>query len=140
MSLLPETNLSHSTRPANSPQRSESPAGAHPLALSELNAASGGAGSATSGAQPVVGMVNPLHQVKTTLQVCVGSAAITVGELLNAKEHQVLVLDRSALQPVDLVLEGHVVARGQLVAVGSQFAVRLTELPVSLNTGLAGTP
>jgi flagellar motor switch protein FliN/FliY len=51
----------------------------------------------------------------------------------------VLVLDRSALQPVDLLLEGHVVARGQLVAVGSQFAVRLTELPVSLNTGLAGT-
>jgi flagellar motor switch protein FliN/FliY len=85
-------------------------------------------------------MVNPLHQVKTTLQVCVGSAVITVGELLNAKEHQVLVLDRSALQPVDLVLEGHVVARGQLVAVGSQFAVRLTELPVSLNTGFAGTP
>jgi flagellar motor switch protein FliN len=140
MSLLPETNLSHSTRSANSLPRSESPEGAHPLALSELSVAPGGAGSPTSGALPIGGMVNPLHQVKTTLQVCVGSAVITVGELLNAKEHQVLVLDRSALQPVDLVLEGHVVARGQLVAVGSQFAVRLTELPVSLNTGFAGTP
>lgn len=139
MSLPPETNLSRDTHPSNSLGRSETPAGAHPLALSELNVASGGDGSSRVGSQPVVKAVNPLHQVKTTLQVCVGSASVTVGELLHAKEHQVLVLDRSALQPVDLLLEGHVVARGQLVAVGSQFAVRLTELPVSLNTGLAGT-
>ena len=65
---------------------------------------------------------------------------ITVGELLAAKESQVLTLDRSVSQPVDLVLEGHVVARGQLVAVGSQFAVRLTELPIPLNTGFAEKP
>ena len=28
--------------------------------------------------------IHPLHQVKTTLQVCVGSATLTVGELLGA--------------------------------------------------------
>jgi flagellar motor switch protein FliN/FliY len=33
---------------------------------------------------------------------------------------------------VDLLLDGKVVARGQLVAVDGHFAVRITELPVAL--------
>ncbi len=76
--------------------------------------------------------VHPLHQVKARLQVCVGAATLTVGELLNAKEHQVITLDRQVDQPVDFLLDGKVIARGQLVAAGDYFAVRLTELPLSL--------
>ena len=75
---------------------------------------------------------NPLHQVKARLQVSVGETTMTVGELLAAREHQVLVLDRKVDQPVDILLEGRVVARGQLVAVDDQFAVRITELPLPL--------
>jgi flagellar motor switch protein FliN/FliY len=75
---------------------------------------------------------HPLHQVRTRLQVCVGEAVITVGELLGAKENQVLKLDRTLDQAVDLLLEGQVVARGQLVAVDDHFAVRITELPLPL--------
>lgn len=75
---------------------------------------------------------HPLHNIKTQLQVCVGKASVTVGQLLNAKEQQVLVLDRTPEQPVDLLLDGHVVARGHLVAVNGHFAVRITELPVPL--------
>lgn len=103
----------------------------HALDLADLNA------SIASSERPrssIVPSLNPLRKVKASLQVCVGSASVTVGELLDAKAQQVLVLDRSVSQPVDLILEGQVVARGQLVAVGNQFAVRLMELPVSLNT------
>jgi flagellar motor switch protein FliN/FliY len=56
-----------------------------------------------------------------------------VGDLLAAKEHQVLVLDRKVDQPVDLLLEGKVIARGQLVAVDGCFAVRISELTAPLN-------
>ena len=112
----------------------------HPIALSEMHSDSPDAAASLSNAPVVAAGVNPLHQVRTTLQVCVGSATLTVGELLGAKEQQVLQLDRTVHQPVDLVLEGHVVARGQLVAVGDHFAVRITELPVSLNVGAPGTP
>ena len=76
--------------------------------------------------------VNPLHQIKTQLQVCIGDIHLTVGELMAAREHQVLVLDRRLNQPVDVLLEGRVVARGELVAVDDQFAVRITELPLPL--------
>ncbi len=75
---------------------------------------------------------NPLHQIKTSLQVCIGDIHLTVGELMAAREHQVLLLDRHLTQPVDVMLEGRVVARGELVAVDDQFAVRITELPVPL--------
>lgn len=75
---------------------------------------------------------HPLHAVKVTLQVRVGQSSMTVGELLDARENAVLVLDRAIEQPVDLLLEGSVVARGQLVAVDGSFGVRITELPLPL--------
>lgn len=75
---------------------------------------------------------HPLHAVKVRLQVCVGEAEMSIGELLGARESEVLVLQRGVDQPVDLLLEGKAVARGQLVAVDGCFAVRITELPLPL--------
>jgi len=99
----------------------------HPLALSELQDL-----SQPTSKPALADLANPLHQIKTRLQVCVGEAVITVGELLAAKEHQVFVLDRAVEQSVDILLEGKVIARGQLMAVEDQFAVRITELPIPL--------
>lgn len=79
---------------------------------------------------------HPLRRVKARLTVSVGSAEITLGELLGAREQHVLKLDRMVDQPVDVLLEGQVVARGTLVAVDEHFAVRITELP----TGFDGVP
>jgi len=81
---------------------------------------------------PLMESINPLHQIKARLQVCVGEATLTIGELLDAKEHQVIVLDRLVDQAVDFLLEGKVIARGHLVAVDDHFAVRISELPVTL--------
>lgn len=100
------------------------------IALPELHAEADAA-ERDAGA-PILRNWNPLHQVKATLQACVGEATLSVGELLAAKEHQVLRLDRAIDQPVDLSIEGRVVARGQLVAIDGHFAIRITELPVAL--------
>lgn len=75
---------------------------------------------------------NPLHAVKATLRVCVGEAVMTVGELMSVKENHVMRLDREVEQAVDILLEGRVIARGQLMAIDDQFAVRITELPLPL--------
>ncbi|HEY8360371.1 MAG TPA: FliM/FliN family flagellar motor switch protein [Ramlibacter sp.] len=98
---------------------------AHPLAFEELPP---DAGVGT----PLLASAHPLHAVKVRLQVCVGEADMTLGELLAARQNEVLTLDRGVEQPVDLLLEGRVVARGQLVAVDGAFAVRITELPLPL--------
>lgn len=79
-----------------------------------------------------VASLHPLRNVKARVDVVVGSAEISVGELLDAKESHVLTLDRALTHPVDLVVEGQVIARGQLVAVDDKFAVRITELPTPL--------
>lgn len=109
---------------------------AHPtaqiIALPDLHPNAEGDGLQTSTGAGVLKNWNPLHQIKAKLQVVVGEASISVGELLAAKEHQVLRLDREIDQAVDLTIEGKVVARGQLVAVDGHFAVRITELPVAL--------
>ncbi len=110
-----------------------SPSSAQMIELSELKA------TPMQHTAPLLRNANPLHQVKAQLQVCIGSATLTVGELMEAKTQQVLVLDRSIQHPVDLILEGQVVARGQLVAVDDQFAVRITELPLALNLVAPGS-
>lgn len=98
---------------------------AQPIELEESRAA-------TPEGAPLLRDAHPLHAVKVRLQVRVGESVMTVGELLAARQNEVLLLDRAVDQPVDLIVEGSVVARGQLVAVDGSFAVRITELPVPL--------
>ncbi len=107
-------------------QRAGAPAGAQSLELDEAAAGRGGAGAR------LVREPHPLHAVKLRLQVCVGEAEMRVADLLAARDGEVLVLQRGVEDPVDLLLEGQVVARGQLVAVDGAFAVRITELPLPL--------
>lgn len=83
-------------------------------------------------AEAAVSDRNPLHDIKARLHVCVGGLELRVGDLLSAKAGQVLVLDQAINQPVDLLLEGRVVMRGDLVAVEGQFGVRITEVAVPL--------
>jgi len=104
-----------------------SPAIVHTLEMSDLSE-----GPASAAPLSMAATGNPLHQIKARLQVCIGEATITVGELMQAREHQVLKLDRRLSEPVEVMLEGKIVARGELVAVDDQFAVRITELPVPL--------
>jgi flagellar motor switch protein FliN/FliY len=66
--------------------------------------------------------------VKATVKVVAGEASASVGELLNLKDGTVLTLDRAVDAPFDVVLDGNVLARGQLVAVGDRFGVRITEV------------
>lgn len=106
------------------------PPSAHVIAFSDIHDGSHG----EPGAPLASGSANPLHHVKARLQVCIGDVQLTVGELMNLREHEVVTLNQAVDAPVHVLLEGKVVARGQLVALGDQFAVRVTDLPVPLKT------
>ncbi|MBV8634725.1 MAG: FliM/FliN family flagellar motor switch protein [Burkholderiaceae bacterium] len=77
----------------------------------------------------MTGALDAIEHVKVKLTVQVGEAHLTVGELRDMKEEQVVKLESLADAPVDILLEGRIVARGQLVAVDDNFGVRITELP-----------
>jgi len=81
-----------------------------------------------TGASLLGGNMRLLDGVQVQLSVMVGEARTTVGELMALKESSVLKIDRKADYPVDVVLNGSVVARGQLVVVDDNFGVRITEI------------
>ena len=56
-----------------------------------------------------------IHDVKVRLSASLGRPRVTVAELFALKDGSVLKLDRAG-RPVDIVLDGQVVARGRLVA------------------------
>lgn len=66
--------------------------------------------------------------VRTTVTVVAGNATASIGELLALKDGAVLPLDRAVEAPFDVVLDGAVLARGHLVAVGDRFGLRITEV------------
>jgi flagellar motor switch protein FliN/FliY len=78
---------------------------------------------------PVLGGNLGLVQgLKVRLRVIAGEATMTVAELMALRQDAILKLDRHVSEPVDIVLDGNVVARGQLVAVDDEFGVRVTEV------------
>lgn len=69
-----------------------------------------------------------IDNVGVSLEAFLGDARMTVAELLDLKVDSLLLLGATLNQAVELRLNGVPVAKGELVAVGDNFAVRLTEI------------
>jgi len=69
-----------------------------------------------------------IQNVKVSLSALIGRCEITVAELFALKEGAVLPLDRDTREPVDIYLDGRLVGRAELVAVGDNFGLRIVEL------------
>ncbi|MAE28314.1 MAG: flagellar motor switch protein FliN [Planctomycetota bacterium] len=64
--------------------------------------------------------------VRVTVQV--GRARISIAELVQLKPGSVMTLDREAHEPADILVNGRVVACGEVVTVGSHYGVRITDV------------
>lgn len=69
-----------------------------------------------------------IDNVGVTLEAYLGEARMTVAEVMNLKADTLVPLDAALNQSVELRLNGVSVARGELVAVGDKFGVRLVEM------------
>lgn len=67
-----------------------------------------------------------LSAVPVDLTVEIGHARMSVGETLELREGSVVTLDRMAGEPVDLLVNGTPIARGEVVVIDEQFGLRLT--------------
>lgn len=90
-----------------------------PAELSEL-----GGGSPPG---PAAG-VDLLRDVELTVTVEVGRARTRVRDLLALQDGSVVELDRQVGSPVDLLVNGRVIAHGEIVLVADQLGVRVTGL------------
>jgi len=57
-----------------------------------------------------------------------GRCSLRLGELLKLGSGAVVELDRRAGAPIDLFVNGKLIARGEIVAVDDRYGVRLTEV------------
>jgi flagellar motor switch protein FliN/FliY len=69
-----------------------------------------------------------LSDVPMELSVEIGRTRMTVGETLELRIGSIVTLDRLAGEPVDLLVNGTPIARGEVVVVDEQFGLRVTKI------------
>ncbi|HEX4239962.1 MAG TPA: flagellar motor switch protein FliN [Steroidobacteraceae bacterium] len=72
--------------------------------------------------------LNLILDVSVTLALEVGRARMSVRELLQLAPGAVVELDRLAGEPLDVLVNGVRVARGEVVVVNEKFGIRLTDV------------
>jgi flagellar motor switch protein FliN/FliY len=69
-----------------------------------------------------------LASVDTELSVVIGRSRLPIRELLTLDPGAVIELDRRPGDPVEVLVNGTLVARGEVVVVEGEFGVRIVEL------------
>ena len=69
-----------------------------------------------------------LQDVDVRLSVEVGGTKLKLRELLALGESSVIELDRYANELLDVLVNGTLIGRGEVVTVGDRFGIRITEL------------
>jgi flagellar motor switch protein FliN len=78
-----------------------------------------------------------LAGVSLRISVEVGSASLTLAELLSLNEGSVVELDRQANDLLDIFANGTLVAKGEVVAVEGRYGIRVVDI-VAPQRGLTG--
>jgi flagellar motor switch protein FliN len=72
--------------------------------------------------------LNLILDVAVTLALEVGRARMPVRELLQLAPGAIVELDRLASEPLDVLVNGVRIARGEVVVVNEKFGIRLTDV------------
>jgi flagellar motor switch protein FliN len=90
------------------------------------------AGTERNGAPPGAAQngadLRRLSDVPMELSVEIGRTRMTVGETLQLHAGSIITLERLAGEPVDLLVNGTPIARGEVVIVDEEFGLRVTEI------------
>ena len=85
--------------------------------------------SATNGIGALsAGKLGRIHDVEMALSVVIGRTRMSVAHVLGLEPGHVVDLDRSAGSPADVLLNGRLIAHGEVVVVDQDYAVRITKI------------
>jgi len=82
------------------------------------------------------GSLDLLRHVAMEVTVEIGRTRMTVQELLSLHPGEVVELDRAASAPADLLVNGTLIARGEIVVVDEDFGLRISEIVTDAATEL----
>ncbi len=100
--------------------RGEPAAGQMPFQFEEFE-------SSDSSEQPVMPL-DALQDVELDLRIEVGRARLLIDEVVRLKAGSVVPLDKLAGDPVDILVNGRLVARGEVLVLNDNFCVRVAEI------------
>lgn len=66
--------------------------------------------------------------IPVTISMEVGHTAITIRNLLQLNQGSVIELDRLAGEPLDVLVNGTLIAHGEVVVVNEKFGIRMTDV------------
>ena len=110
------------TDPASAPESEPAAQNVEPASFGALDA-----DDAQGAAAPDVDL-NVILEVNVDLALEVGRTSICVRDLLQLNQGSVVELDRLAGESLDVLVNGTLVARGEVVVVNDNYGVRLTEV------------
>jgi len=93
--------------------------------------------TASSGAPIADADLARLHAVPVELAVEIGRTRMTIGDTLGLGPGSIITLNRMAGEPVDLLVNGRHIARGEVVVIDEEFGLRVTEV---VGSALPGGP
>ena len=96
-------------------------------------------GTEGTGAPPGADL-HRLSDVPMELSVEIGRTRMTVGETLQLRAGSIVTLERLAGEPVDLLVNGTPLARGEVVIVDEEFGLRVTEIVEDDPAAVLGEP
>ncbi len=100
-------------------------------AQDEISAALGNISGSPVAETEVPRNLNAILHIPVSVKVVLGSATMPVADLFKLGRGAIVPLDRRVGEPVDIVVNGHVIARGEVVVLnegGSRFGISLTEV------------
>ena len=70
-----------------------------------------------------------IGRIPISVEIVLGSATMTVAELMAMRRGEIIALDRRVGEPVDIVVNGRIVARGDLQILDDErFGIAITEI------------
>jgi flagellar motor switch protein FliN/FliY len=87
--------------------------------------------SAMGGGESAPPRLDTIMRIPVTVRVVLGSATMPVANLMKLGRGSVIPLERKVGEPVEVAVNGHTVARGQVVVMDeatSRFGIKLTEV------------
>ncbi len=69
-----------------------------------------------------------IDAIPVRLAVEVGSASLTVAQMFDLRPGAMVVLDRQVDEPLDIRINGTLIARGEIVSTDGKYGVRVVEL------------
>jgi flagellar motor switch protein FliN/FliY len=99
---------------------------AQAAAFEQLTAQENSAATPADGGREV--NIDVILDVPVTLSMEVGRTRIPIRNLLQLNQGSVVELDRAAGEPLDVFVNGTLVAHGEVVVVNEKFGIRLTDV------------